>query len=240
MLRRKIDMTDVANLRIDGVTDNFQVRWDNTLIVTAYDQEQTFILTVDGEQLILRRRLRDVLARFARENSIHSHEMHALYKLVGCRTRGYVAGHYRLVPTCGRTNDQVIYYMVHCLDNAAELVDDKRVEMLLKGKNETYHVQVDTSYRTFRRIVEAADQVAKIQLQIYEYCRYQYGKVNSRNVQERPYESDYCVIQAHQRRSEEVLLATILYIVNAAYEETFGEEISPEFAERIKRVINSF
>lgn len=240
ILRRKIDMAKIASLPIDGVTDNFQVRWDNTLLIAAYDQERTFILTVDGEQLVLRRRLREVLHRFACENSVHNHEMHALYQLVDCRTRGYVAGHHRLVPTCGRTNDQVVYYMVHYLDDAAELIDDKRVELLLKGKRETFHVRVDTSYRTFRRIVDAADRVAKIQLQIYEYCRHQYGKVNSENIHERPYESDYCVIQAHRRQSEKVLMATILYIVSTAYEETFGEKINPEFIEQIKRVINNF
>ena len=82
ILRRKIDMAKIASLPIDGVTDNFQVRWDNTLLIAAYDQERTFILTVDGEQLVLRRRLREVLHRFACENSVHNHEMHALYQLV--------------------------------------------------------------------------------------------------------------------------------------------------------------
>lgn len=239
-MRKKIDLMELHRLAIDGEPANYQVRWDNTLLIAAYDQDRTFILTTEGEKLVLKRRLSEVLDRFAEENSIHSHEMGVLYDLVGCRTRGYIAGHHRLVPTCGRSNSQVVYYMVHFLDDAAELIDDKRVEMLLRGKNETYHVQVNTSYRTFRRIVGAADDVAKIQLQIYEYCRHQYGKKKQEDIHERTYDSDYCVIQEHRRISEKVLMATILHIVELAYEETYGEMIAPEFVERLKRVINRF
>lgn len=240
MVREIIDMAKLATMKIDGVATNYQVRWDNTLLLTAYDQEQTFILTTDGERLLLRQRLRDVLRRFADENTIHQYEMEGLYKLVGCRTRGYIAGHHRLVPTCGQSNQQVIYYMVHFLDHAAELVDDKRVELLLKGSQGTYHVLVDTSYRTFRRIVSAADQVAKIQLRIYEYCRHQYGKVQAVDIQERPYESDYCVLQDRRRLGEEVLLATILAVIRAAHFELYGETMSQEFIDCVKRVIKRF
>lgn len=133
-MRKKIDLMELHRLAIDGEPANYQVRWDNTLLIAAYDQDRTFILTTEGEKLVLKRRLSEVLDRFAEENSIHSHEMGVLYDLVGCRTRGYIAGHHRLVPTCGRSNSQVVYYMVHFLDDAAELIDDKRVEMLLRDR----------------------------------------------------------------------------------------------------------
>ncbi len=44
---------------------------------------------------------------------VQEYEMEVHFAKVGCQTRGYVAGHHRLVPTCGSSNEQVIYYMVH-------------------------------------------------------------------------------------------------------------------------------
>ena len=128
-MRKKIDLMELHRLAIDGEPANYQVRWDNTLLIAAYDQDRTFILTTEGEKLVLKRRLSEVLDRFAEENSIHSHEMGALYDLVGCRTRGYIAGHHRLVPICGRTNSQVVYYMVHFLDDAATERKSKKIFM---------------------------------------------------------------------------------------------------------------
>ncbi|WP_225433092.1 hypothetical protein [Limosilactobacillus reuteri] len=50
---------------------NYLVQWDNTLLLTAYDQNRTFVLTADGEQLLIRERLKDVLSRFAQVNLIY-------------------------------------------------------------------------------------------------------------------------------------------------------------------------
>ena len=129
MVRKTIDMSRLDKLKIDGEVANYLVQWDNTLLIAAYDQDRTFILTTEGEKLVLKWRLSEVLDRFAEENSIHSHEMGALYDLVGCRTRGYIAGHHRLVPTCGRSNSQVVCYMVHFLDDAATERKSKKIFM---------------------------------------------------------------------------------------------------------------
>lgn len=54
-----------------GEVANYLVQWDNTLLLTAYDQNRTFVLTADGEQLLIRERLKDVLSRFAQTNLIY-------------------------------------------------------------------------------------------------------------------------------------------------------------------------
>ncbi|WP_181049496.1 hypothetical protein [Limosilactobacillus pontis] len=46
-----IDLTKLAKLRIDEETNAFRPNWDNTILMTAYDAERTFILTRDGSSL---------------------------------------------------------------------------------------------------------------------------------------------------------------------------------------------
>ena len=153
MVRKTIDMSRLDKLKIDGEVGNYLVQWDNTLLLTAYDQNRTFVLTADGEQLLIRERLKDVLSRFAQTN--------------------------------------LIYYMVHLMEDASALESDKRVEMIMNGRaGDKYHVQIATSERTFRRIVSAADEVAKEQLSLFEYWMYRLGKVK-REIFERTYFGDY-------------------------------------------------
>lgn len=88
MIRKTIDMSMLDKLKIDGEVANYLVQWDNTLLLTAYDQNRTFVLTADGEQLLIRERLKDVLSRFAQTNLIYEYEMEVHFAKVGCQTRG--------------------------------------------------------------------------------------------------------------------------------------------------------
>ena len=65
VIRKTIDMSRLDKLKIDGEAANYLVQWDNTLLLTAYDQNRMFVLTIDGE------RLKDVLSRFAQANLIY-------------------------------------------------------------------------------------------------------------------------------------------------------------------------
>ena len=71
MVRKTIDMSRLDKLKIDGEMANYLVQWDNTLLLTAYDQNRMFVLTIDGERLLIRERLKDVLSRFAQANLIY-------------------------------------------------------------------------------------------------------------------------------------------------------------------------
>ena len=71
MVRKTIDMSRLDKLKIDGEEANYLVQWDNTLLLTAYDQNRMFVLTIDGERLLIRERLKDVLSRFAQANLIY-------------------------------------------------------------------------------------------------------------------------------------------------------------------------
>ncbi len=215
VVRKIIDMSMLDKLKIDGEVANYLVQWDNTLLLTAYDQNRTFVLTIDGEL-----------------------EVH--FAKVGCQTRGYVAGHHRLVPTCGSSNEQVIYYMVHLMEDASELESDKRVEMIMNGREgDKYHIQIATSERTFRRIVSAADEVAKEQLSLFEYWMYRLGKVK-REIFERTYFGDYCVYTKLRKLALDLFIRTVLHILNKAHKKVYGEETPAELVKEVKRVINKF
>ena len=188
--------------KIDGEVANYLVRWDNTLLLTAYDQNRTFVLTADGEQLLIRERLKDVLSRFAQTN--------------------------------------LIYYMVHLMEDASELESDKRIEMIMNGREgDKYHIQIATSERTFRRIVSAADEVAKEQLSLFEYWMYRLGKVK-REIFERTYFGDYCVYTKLRKLALDLFIQTVLHILNKAHKKVYGEETPAELVKEVKRVINKF
>ncbi|MBD5091444.1 MAG: hypothetical protein HDT49_07145 [Lactobacillus sp.] len=237
MVRKTIDMSMLDKLKIDGEVANYLVQWDNTLLLTAYDQNRTFVLTIDGEQLLIRERLKDVLSRFAQANLIYEYEMEVHFAKVGW---GYVAGHHRLVPTCGSSNEQVIYYMVHLMEGASELESDKRVEMIMNGrKGDKYHVQIATSERTFRRIVSAADEVAHDQLSLFEYWMYRLGKLKREGLKW-TYFGDYCVYTKLRKLALDLFICTVLHILNKAHKKVYGEETPAELVKEVKRVINKF
>ena len=52
MVRKTIDMSMLDKLKIDGEVANYLVQWDNTLLLTAYDQNRTFVLTIDGNNCL--------------------------------------------------------------------------------------------------------------------------------------------------------------------------------------------
>ena len=112
-----IDISRLGDLKNYSVTTVFQPRWDNVLLMTPYDRERTYILTTDGEELILEQRLQEVLRNFGEFAGVHQIEMQTLYSIVKGQTMGIIAGHYELVPTCGRGNCWVAYYMAHHVDH---------------------------------------------------------------------------------------------------------------------------
>ncbi len=43
VVRKTIDMSRLDKLKIDGEVANYLVQWDNTLLLTAYDQNRMFV-----------------------------------------------------------------------------------------------------------------------------------------------------------------------------------------------------
>lgn len=171
-----IDLTKMSELLLDEETASFQPDWDNILLMTAYDTDRTFVLTWDGRHLVLPRPLREVLEQFARDNDIAEFECQALYDMIDVhKGRGYIAGHNRLVPTCGTSNDGVVYYVAKRLGDKRATDDGCTMASFWGRKRRIFRVKIDTSYQTFINLLQAADDAANLQLDTLEWRMHSLG-----------------------------------------------------------------
>lgn len=232
MTNHTLDLRQIDQVPITEITNGFEVRWDNTLLVTAYQEGQTLVVTTNGECLVLKRSLRQVLDQFAEASGIHHFEMRALYQMIGERTLGYIAGNFQLVPTCGRTNNQVAYYMNHHLDNCVN--DDGTVlATFLTTKGNFQRVIFPTSYQTFVRLREAANLVGKMHLESLEnLCRH-YG-VKRRAVQGMTSQTSDLVRQQRRDHHEQVIYRIIYNVVAESAMNSFGENFDAAFYRQLK------
>lgn len=173
---RELDLSKMSSLLLDEETASFQPSWDNTILMTAYGRERTFILTWDDRCLVLPRSLREVLEQFARDNDIAEFECQALYDMIDVhKGRGYIAGHNRLVPTCGTSNDQVVYYVAKRLFDKRATEDGQTMASFRGWKRQIFRVKIDTGYKTFMNLLQAADDAAKLQLDALEWRMHSFG-----------------------------------------------------------------
>ena len=231
-----IDLTKMDKLRIDEETGAFHPNWDNTILMTVYDAERTFLLTRDGRNLLLTQPLRDVLHCFARDNDIDEYERQAIYKMVGAhKGRGYIAGHHRLVPTHGTTNANVVYYMAHWLDGNGTSANGQLMIASFHGRKRIYRISIDTSLKTFDRLLKAANQAASCQLDGLDWLMYNYGvkTVNKKkSVRYHHNIRDKCRC-AHHR----IQCAWMITLIRHILSDYLSEEEIREIIKKIKRNI---
>lgn len=218
---KTFNFSDPGSLKVDMVTECFQPRFDNTLALMAY-QKQTIILTTNGQIVALKRPLRECLKDFCIQNGIYQYEMDAYYVHVNCRTQGLIAGHNRLVPTHGRSNSQVVYYMAHHL---GDYCYSKEMNRLLISF-EDFHVQiyVDVSLATFQRIIDAADQVSVLQLRNVQSIIKRYGMEKGELRKLRQADDTYCSYQQALRFDRHIRQAMLQNIFRRTFLHSFGEE----------------
>lgn len=233
MNNKTLDLRRLDLLPIDEITNGFEVRWNNTLLLTTYRNDQTLVVTTQGRCLVLKRSLKQVLDQFAESVGIHYFEMRALYQMIGERTQGYVAGNYQLVPTCGRTNARVVYYMNHHLDNFV-LDDDGAILATFMTDHQTYQrVLIDTNWQTFRRLQSAAQQVSKMHLESFEnLCRH-YG-VKRRSVQGMTSQTSPLILKQRRAHHEQVLFQMLNQVVTESALTVYGENFAPHFYSHLK------
>lgn len=157
----EIDLSRLSMVSIEEEIENFQVRWDNTILITAYDAQRTFILTHDGHRLLLRNSLKEVLKQFREDNDVSMFKVGAAYRRINhSKGRGYICGRWLLVPTHGTTNANVAYYMAHFLKYHCWCKQRDRVMCRFECPEFNCDVYVDTSLASFDKIINAADQVS--------------------------------------------------------------------------------
>ncbi len=195
----EIDLGRLSTIPIDGEIKNFQVRWDNTILITAYDAQRTFILTDDGHRLLLRSPLRVVLKRFCEDNDISPFKIAATYRRINhSKGRGYICGRWLLVPTHGTTNANVAFYMAHFLKYHCWCKERDRVMCKFECLHYSCDVYVDTSLASFDKIINAADRVSYRQkVALIAQC-------NNYNLTDIPVLTDYYDRAKYRRVNHEV------------------------------------
>lgn len=233
MIIKTIDLRDKTALPIDDFTNGFEVRWDNTLLVTSYSRQQTLVVTRHGELIVMDRSLKRVLDDFSDFAGIHYFEMRCLYQLTGERTFGYVAGNYSLIPTCGRTNPAVAYFMKHHLDNFCLDEETENVLATFKGKKGSLiRVMLDTNLRTFKRMWSATHTVGRIHLLSLEnQCRH-YG-VKKGELARMVNNDRHHPGQHHRDHHESMIFQIMTKIITATAIDIYGENLSTDFYETL-------
>lgn len=235
-----IDVSRLGDLENYSVTEAYQPRWDNVLVLKAYDRETTYLMTKQGEELLLRKRLSEVLHDLSQLAGVHQVEMQTLYKIVRGQTRGLIAGHYELVPTCGRGNQQVVYYMAHHLDHYQRNQANDGVLLSFHGDgHQLINVTIDACYSTFERLKKQADEVGKIQLEgVKDIC----GRFGIQPSDFAQYTSGLTLHERflHREQYERVFMDQIMKVVQRTAERCYGEDFSGDFYSQLRRILSLF
>ncbi len=232
---RELDLSKMSSLLLDEETASFQPSWDNTILMTAYDRERTFILTWDGRYLVLPRTLREVLEQFARDNDIAEFECQALYDMIGVhKGRGYIAGNNRLVPTCGTSNGQVVYYVAKRLFDKRATEDGQTMASFRGRKRQIFRIKIDTGYKTFMNLLQAADDAAKLQLNALEWRMHSLGV---KRVAKRKSVHFYDMCSNRRAMSRDLRRRWMMMLVRRVIQNYCTEEECKEIERLIKRYI---
>ena len=235
-----IDVSRLGDLKNYSVTAIFQLRWDNVLLMTPYDRKRTYILTTDGKELVLEQPLQKVLRNFGEFAGVHQIEMQTLYSIVKGQTMGIIAGQYELVPTCGRGNCRVAYYMAHHIDHYQLNQENNGVLITFKGCDQKLiTVAVETCMKTFERLLHQAHEVGKIQLESVKNLCNSFGIGNN--------EFTYFTCAAtnheqflHRKQYERVFMDQILKVVSRTADRCYGEDLTAGFYKQLRRILSRY
>ena len=232
-----IDISRLCDLNNYSVTTVFQPRWDNVLLMTPYDRKRTYILTIDGEELILEQRLQEVLRNFGEFAGVHQIEMQTLYSIVKGQTMGIIAGHYELVPTCGRGNCWVAYYMAHHVDHYQRNQGNNGVLITFKCRSQKLiTVAVGTCMKTFERLLHQAHEVGKIQLESVKNLCNSFG-IGNNEVGRFTCETTDHEQFLHRKQYERVFMDQILKVVGQTADRCYGEDFTADFYKQLRRIL---
>lgn len=231
------DFGNLATLKNYTEVEGFQPRFDNCLALTAYNDQQILVLTLTGQLLLVKNSLSACLKQLCQHYRIYSYEMDVYYRLAECRTQGLIAGNYRLVPSQGTSNPHVVYYNAHFIDSKTYSKERHRVLLTMdNGQGDFFQLYIDASYRSFVRILSAAERVSKYQLQKVEVEMRRLGMVKATP----GWQGSQEVFQ-YQRDTDQFndwLYSTlILAVVTAAFENSYGEKPDASFSESVYNVL---
>lgn len=209
------------------------LNWDNCLLLTSYGDHQTFVLMADGSHVVIDQSLRESINSFARVNNCLQSNICPSSRLLGKNVRGIIAGLNRLLPSGGLHNPNLVFYMARFLTGYVYLPDQGMVDLHLVNRNLKCRVAIPAYKDTFTRILEAADELSNLQLGVLHYLMHCYGY---------QHECTQLANNYHRGRQMRVHVASwekakLLWIVNEAYKQYYGQAVEPQMRAELTRVM---
>lgn len=183
-----INLTTFSVHQVDYVVDTFHITWQSVILLTSrpyQGQKATLVMTTKGKTMLICQPIHDVLKTFFEENCVGDAESRVYYQMLGMArtTRSAVAGKYQLVPTCGSSNENVVWVMTHHLMHA-EFANKKdnslRLQFVNDETGEPLLVTINYCGKSFIHNMEAADKVAHLQLELATFRQFCHGITNPR------------------------------------------------------------
>lgn len=219
------------------VVDHYQLNWENCLLITRYQDQQTFVLLADGLRIVIDKPFREVLADFGRENCCFRRCIEPYYDMLykSVQIKAMVLGENLLVPSMGFKNNDVVYYMSRYVESHS--FSKKRQAMLLNFAIHDFrcHIWVPAYPNKFENILTTADYVSHLQIKVVESTKLIHGF---------PQDADHKDNFFHARSKllkgfSAIIYKTVEWALDQFLEEKFGIRCTDEDRESLRLILSS-
>ncbi|HJA47177.1 MAG TPA: hypothetical protein H9792_05345 [Candidatus Limosilactobacillus excrementigallinarum] len=217
------------------LTGYYQLTWDNFLLITHYDERQTFVLLQDGRRLVIDKPLKQALKDFSTINHCYQRCTIPYYDILGEKhpIRAFVAGKNLLVPSMGIQNSEVVYYMAKPLKGHYYLDDQQEMMLLFEMDQESLNISVPAYQRKFDKILQQADAISQMHLVELHEMEHRYGIERDCAC----YGNQYYERAELTAKAFEIKRHVYGYVLNSLHERLYGERLSEEGMERLLEVL---
>lgn len=232
-LNDEIKTIDDLKLSIDCHLPKVNLSWDDCLLFTSYDKDQTFVLMADGKHLLIEQSLRECINAFAKFNNCLQSNICPSSVILGQHVRGIVAGLNRLLPSSGVHNPDVVFYMARLLKGYVYLRDEGQVIAHLVNSKVNYRIAIPAYKRTFASILKDADELSDLQLGVLHYLMHCYAYKHECTQLANHYHCNRQMRQQVAKWDE----TKLLWIVNEAYKTCYGQPVEDEMRSELVSVM---
>lgn len=224
---------ELVNSAMNRVNDK-RLDWQNTLLLTRANEDETFVLMKNGSRLLISKKMSEVLNDFSRENECFDRCIRPCYQFVKETIHGRVSGHYRLLPSSGHQNQDVVYYMAHHMREFHYLRESGEMVLTMVTDQGEINVKVLAYEKTFKRILENADAVSHLQLMEVHHKMHRYGIKHHCNDIANQYHEN----KERSRKVMEIVLERYYSVTKIVYKNLYGELPGEEYRKEFIRVLN--
>lgn len=217
------------------MVNQYRLTWDNFLLITHYNDDQTFVLLSSGVRLIINRSLRQVLRDFSAVNHCYRRCSVPYYEMLGERhpIRAYVAGRNLLVPSMGTNNAEVVYYMAKPLKMHCYSHNEQGMLLMFETVDHRINVLVPAYEKKFDKILDQADEISHLHLLEVHEKSHRYGTSRGCGC----YGNQYYELSALTKQVWKIKQHVYGYVFNTLHEALYGERLSDQEMKRLLDIL---